>query len=50
MKLYFRYTTLACEAQMRRMAGSNKTLAANYNATRVHNHCVATAREALANK
>ena len=41
---------LACEAQMRRMTGSNKTLAANFNTTRVHNHCVATVREAVANK
>jgi hypothetical protein len=27
----------ACEAQMRRIAGMNKGLAANYNAERVHN-------------
>jgi hypothetical protein len=29
----------ACEAQMRRMAGLNKTLAANYNAEHVHDDC-----------
>ena len=40
----------ACEAQMRRMAGLNKTLAANYNAERVHDECVASAREAVASK
>ena len=40
----------ACEAQMRRMAGLNKTLAANYNATRVHNACVANTREAVASQ
>jgi hypothetical protein len=32
----------ACEAQMRRMAGLNKTLAANYNAERVYDDCVAS--------
>lgn len=31
----------ACEAQMHRMAGLSKGLAANYNAARVHNDCVA---------
>ena len=30
----------ACEAQMHRMAGLNKTLAANDNAERVHDECV----------
>ena len=38
----------ACEAQKRRMAGLVKVLAANYNAERVHNECVASAREAVA--
>ena len=38
----------ACEAQMRRMVGLNKTLAANYNVTRVHNACVVSTREAIA--
>ena len=40
----------ACEAQMHRMAGSNKTLAANYNAERVHDECVRSTREAVASK
>ena len=40
----------ACEAQMRRMAGLNKTLAANYNAERVHDECVASTPEAVASK
>jgi hypothetical protein len=40
----------ACEAQMHRMAGLNKTLAANYNAERVHDECVMSAREAVASK
>jgi hypothetical protein len=31
----------ACEAQMRRLAGLNKTLGANYNAEHVHDDCVA---------
>jgi hypothetical protein len=31
----------ACEAQMRPMAGLNKTLAANYNAERVYDDCAA---------
>ena len=39
-----------CEAQMRRMAGLNKTLAANYNAERVHDECVTSTREAVASK
>ena len=38
----------ACEAQERRMAGVVKTLAANYDAERVHNECVASARQAVA--
>ena len=38
----------ACEAQKRRMAGLVKVLGANYNAERVHNECVASAREAVA--
>jgi hypothetical protein len=29
----------ACEGQMRRMAGLNKTLAANYNAERIYDDC-----------
>jgi hypothetical protein len=29
----------ACEVQMRRMAGLNKTLAANYNAEHVYDDC-----------
>jgi hypothetical protein len=29
----------ACEAQMRRMAGLNKPLAANYNAEHVYDDC-----------
>ena len=33
----------ACEAQMHRMAGLSKGLAANYNAERVHQDCVARA-------
>ena len=37
---------MACEAQMHRMAGSIKTLAANYNAERVHDECVTSTREA----
>jgi anti-sigma factor RsiW len=40
----------ACEAQMRRMAGLNKTLAANYNAERVHDECMTSTREAVASK
>jgi hypothetical protein len=40
----------ACEAQMRRMAGLNKTLAANYNAERVHDECVTSTREAVASQ
>jgi hypothetical protein len=30
-----------CEVQMHRMAGLNKALGANYDATRVHDDCVA---------
>jgi hypothetical protein len=37
---------IACEAQRHRMAGSIKTLAANYNAERVHDECVTSTREA----
>jgi hypothetical protein len=40
----------ACEAQMRRLAGLNKTLAVNYNATRVHNDCLASTRDDVASK
>jgi hypothetical protein len=40
----------ACEAQMRRMAGLNKTLTANYNAKRVHDECVTSTREAVASQ
>jgi hypothetical protein len=40
----------ACEAQIRRMAGLNKTLAANYNAERVHDECVSSTREAVASQ
>jgi hypothetical protein len=40
----------ACEVQMRRMAGMNKGLAANYNAERVHNECVTSTRKAVASK
>ena len=40
----------ACEAQKRRMAALNKTLAANYNAERVHDECVTSTREAVASK
>ena len=40
----------ACEAQMRRMASLNKTLAANYNAERVHDECVTSTRESVASK
>jgi hypothetical protein len=40
----------ACEAQMRRMAGLNKTLAANYNAERVYDECVTSTPEAVASK
>jgi hypothetical protein len=40
----------ACEAQMRRMAGLNKTLATNYNAERVHDECVTSTRESVASK
>ena len=40
----------ACEAQKRRMAGSVKTLAANYSAKRVHDECVTSTREAVASK
>ena len=40
----------ACEAQMHRMAGLNKTLAANYNAERVHDECVTSTREVVASK
>jgi hypothetical protein len=32
-----------CENQMHRLAGLNKGLAANYNAARVHNECLARA-------
>jgi hypothetical protein len=32
-----------CESQMRRLAGLNKGLAANYNAQHVHEDCVARA-------
>jgi len=32
-----------CESQMKRLAGLNKTLAANYNAQRVHEDCLARA-------
>jgi hypothetical protein len=32
-----------CESQMRRLAGLNKVLAANYNAAHVHEVCVANA-------
>jgi hypothetical protein len=39
-----------CEAQKRRMADSVKTLAANYNAKRVHDECVTSTREAVASK
>jgi hypothetical protein len=35
---------------MRRMAGLNKTLAANYNAERVHDECVTSTRESVASK
>jgi hypothetical protein len=31
----------ACESQMHRLAGLNKGLAANYNAQRTHDACVA---------
>ena len=31
----------ACETQMRRLAGLNKALGANYNAQHVHEDCVA---------
>jgi hypothetical protein len=31
----------ACEGQMRRLAGLNKALAANYNAQHTHDSCVA---------
>jgi hypothetical protein len=40
----------ACEAQMHRLAESNKTLAANYDAERVRDECVTSTREALASK
>jgi hypothetical protein len=40
----------ACEAQMHRMAESNKVLAANYNAERVHHECVTSTREAVASQ
>jgi hypothetical protein len=35
---------------MRRMAGLNKTLAANYNEERVHDECVTSTREAVASQ
>jgi hypothetical protein len=35
-------TVEACEGQMRRLAGLNKGLAANYNAQRVHDDCMAS--------
>jgi hypothetical protein len=38
----------ACEAQKRRQATLVKQLAASYDAERVHNECVASAREAVA--
>lgn len=38
----------ACEAQKRRTAGLVKVIAANYDAERVHNECVASAHEAVA--
>ena len=40
----------ACEAQMHRLVGLNKTLAANYNAERVHDECVTSTRKAVASK
>jgi hypothetical protein len=40
----------ACEAEMRRMAGLNTTLAANYNCERVYDECVSSTREAVASK
>jgi hypothetical protein len=40
----------ACAAQMHRTASSNKTLAANYNAERVHDECAKSTREAVASK
>ena len=40
----------ACEVQLKRLAGSVKTLADNYNAERVHDECVASTREALASR
>jgi hypothetical protein len=40
----------ACEAQKRRMAALSKTLAANYNAERVHDECVTSTREAVASQ
>jgi hypothetical protein len=40
----------ACQAEMRRMAGLNKTLAANYNGERVYDECVSSTREAVASK
>ena len=38
----------ACDTQKRRTAGLVKTFAANYDAERVHNECVASAHEAVA--
>jgi hypothetical protein len=43
-------TVQACEAQMHRMAGLDKGLAANYNAERVHDECMTSTREAVASK
>jgi hypothetical protein len=40
----------ACEAEMRRMASLNTTLAANYNGERVYDECVSSTREAVASK
>jgi hypothetical protein len=40
----------ACEAQMQRMAGLNKTFAASYDAGRIRDQCLASSREALAAK
>jgi hypothetical protein len=39
-----------CESQMRRLAGLNKTLAANYNAVRVNDSCAAGTSTNLASK
>jgi hypothetical protein len=43
-------TVEACESQMRRLAGLNKGLAANYNGERVHNDCVASTSTNFASK